>query len=285
MAGDWFKVEIATPDKPEIEVIGEICELSSDAVLGKLIRLFAWIDTQMSAECNAKGVTKRALDRITNHDGFAEALLSPHVRWLELVGNGPMVRFLHFERHNGKTAKKRCQTNRRVSNSREVKRKCNAESVTDCAQKALPEKRREEKSIIHVPTEHSSVSTDKPTIHWLVDLWNETVAPKGLAKIRSVNTARIQAFNTRSKDASWLQDVPEALKQLSLSDFCLGKKSGSWKANIDWFLKPSTVTKLMEGHYDNNEPVSTVSDFTGLESGRTDYDGNIIPGDDDAIPF
>lgn len=141
MAGDWIKLEHATIDKPEVVRIAETLGIDQDAAFGKCCRLWVWID-QQSANGNAISVTKTFLDRLTYAPGFADALLA--VGWMSETADGFAIP--NFDRHNGKTAKKRAQTNRRVAE----KRKGNAESVTSVTQpalqKALPEKRREEKS-------------------------------------------------------------------------------------------------------------------------------------------
>ena len=137
MAGDWIKLEIATPDKPEIDQISDYLGIDHDAVLGKLVRLWIWAD-QQSVDGNALSVTKKMIGRITFNADFADALIS--CGWLS--GEDGRFTIPNFERHNGKSAKSRALTNRRVSKSR----KCNGASVTEAYQKALPEKRREEKS-------------------------------------------------------------------------------------------------------------------------------------------
>ena len=38
--------------------------------------------------------------------------------------------------------------------------------------------------------------------------------------------------------------------EAAASPFCLGAGSRGWKADIDWFLRPDTVTRIMEGKYD-----------------------------------
>lgn len=53
-----------TPDKPEVFQLSEILNLDPDAVLGKLVRLWAWADQQTidgNAKCNAASVTKMQL--------------------------------------------------------------------------------------------------------------------------------------------------------------------------------------------------------------------------------
>ncbi|MGL9720119.1 DnaT-like ssDNA-binding domain-containing protein [Symbiopectobacterium sp.] len=143
MAYEWIKVEVITPDKPEVHRLAEILSIDPDSVLGKLIRIWAWADQQTidgNANGNAASVTKNAIDRIAFLHGFADALLQ--VGWLKVEGS--TLVFPNFDRHNGKSSKKRMLANRRVTEHREKGKKSNAESVTGAFQKALPEEEREE---------------------------------------------------------------------------------------------------------------------------------------------
>ena len=142
MAGDWIKVEHATPDKPEVYTMATILGIDPDAVVGKLVRFWTWCD-QQSISGNALTVTDSVLDRITHQPGFSDALRK--VAWLEVRSGSLQVP--HFDRHNGQTSKARAVCNRRVTDHRN---KCNAPSVTNVTPtaliKPLPEKSREEKS-------------------------------------------------------------------------------------------------------------------------------------------
>jgi DNA replication protein DnaT len=145
MAGDWIKVQVVTPDKPEVHVIAEQLGIDdADAVLGKLVRIWAWAD-QQTFDGNAGSVTRSLIDRITGVTGFADAMTT--CGWLEEVDGG--FRFPNFDRHNGKTAKTRALTRNRVQKKR------NAASVTS----ALPEKRREEKRRVRRTLRRSCAST------------------------------------------------------------------------------------------------------------------------------
>ncbi|BAE74486.1 conserved hypothetical protein [Sodalis glossinidius str. 'morsitans'] len=147
MSSNWIKVEVITPDKPEVCQFAELLDIDPDAALGKLIRLWAWADQQTvdgKTKCNAVSVTKNAVDRITFVKGFADALISIGL----LIVDDSTLKFPNFERHNGNSSKKRVFTNQRVTKSRKMKlttpEECNAESVTPAFQKALPEIEREE---------------------------------------------------------------------------------------------------------------------------------------------
>ena len=57
MAGDWIKIEHATPDKPEVHKMAEILNTDPNAILGALVRLWIWAD-QQSIDGNALSVTE-----------------------------------------------------------------------------------------------------------------------------------------------------------------------------------------------------------------------------------
>lgn len=139
MAANWIKVEVITPDKPEIFRLSEILGIDPDAVLGKAIRFWVWAD-QQTIDGNANSVTKNAIDRVAFMNGFADALIT--VGWLS--EHDGVLTLPNFERHNGESSKKRALTNRRVSEHRNKKPKSNAKSVTEGDQKTLPEEEEEE---------------------------------------------------------------------------------------------------------------------------------------------
>lgn len=136
MASSWIKVEVITPDKPEIYQIAEILNIDPDAVLGKLIRVWAWADLQ-TLDGNAGSVTKSVIDRLTFITGFADALIS--VGWMASC-HGKLM-FPNFDRHNGESSKKRAFTNRRVAKHRNTG---NTTVTQSALQKALPEEEEEE---------------------------------------------------------------------------------------------------------------------------------------------
>lgn len=131
MAGDWLKVEVSLPEKPEVWRIARITGLDPDCVVGKLFKVWRWFDAHTESG-NAASVTYALVDSITSVTGFAEAMV--FAGWLEQSGSD--LSLPNFARHNGKTAKNRALTAKRVGKLR------NAPIVTS----ALPreEKRREE---------------------------------------------------------------------------------------------------------------------------------------------
>lgn len=161
MAGDWIKFELVTMDKPEVCQIADLADIDQDAVVGKLMRVWAWFD-QQTEKGNAPSVSKKLLDRSVGVTGFCEHMKS--VGWM--VEADGVISLPHFERHNGKTGKNRALTAKRVSNH---KTKGNAASVTS----ALPkeEKRREEQH-------HSHTAGEEPQPEFNLEAAAEPVDPK-----------------------------------------------------------------------------------------------------------
>lgn len=133
MAGDWIKFELTTLDKPEVCQLADLANIDMDAVVGKLLRVWGWFD-QHTESGNAPSVSKRLLDRLTGVSGFCDLMKS--VGWM-LEDDG-VISLPSFERHNGKTAKNRLLTAKRVANHKAANAKgndkANAASVSD----ALP---------------------------------------------------------------------------------------------------------------------------------------------------
>ncbi|NBW22754.1 MAG: hypothetical protein EBR82_83895, partial [Caulobacteraceae bacterium] len=142
MAGDWIKVEAATPDKPEVIAMAELLQIDQDAVVGKLIRIWLWADQQTfdgNAGGNGVSVTFAFLDRCAHVTGFGKAMEA--VGWLVREDDGRLS-FPRFSRHNGTTAKTRALTAKRVAEHRNSGKgrsgssnaarnvTCNASSVT-----------------------------------------------------------------------------------------------------------------------------------------------------------
>lgn len=162
MAGEWLKMECATPDKPEVLAIAAKMGWDDpDLAVGKLFRLWRWFD-QQTTDGNAHSVTAALLDRQVGVSGFIQAVAD--VGWLSITADG--ISLANFERHNGKTAKERALTAKRVANHKAngdgnavgnatTNGAANAATVSD----ALPRK-EEEKSIS--PSLRSGESAGKP---------------------------------------------------------------------------------------------------------------------------
>jgi hypothetical protein len=139
VAGDWLKWSKGLADRREILVMATKLDISPAEIVVGCFRVWEWADDE-TEDGNVDGVTLVTVDRFARIDGFADAMVS--VGWLRETGSG--IEFVNYDHHNSQTAKRRALTSRRVASHRAAR---NAESVTPSVTSALPEKRREEKSL------------------------------------------------------------------------------------------------------------------------------------------
>ena len=149
MAGDWFKMEVITPNKLEITEIADTLGVSKHEALGMFTEYLSWLNQHCEDGILPLSSIK-LIDNMTSNTGFCDALAS--VGWMIIRDN--CLEIDKYDRHNGKNAKKRANTNRRVAESRAKKQLENVHlklahdsDVTDKAlHMRIPEKKREEKN-------------------------------------------------------------------------------------------------------------------------------------------
>jgi hypothetical protein len=110
MAGEWIKIENITPDKPEVLRLARLLGVDRDLILGKLVRLWTWFDRN-SVDGVVDGVVSTDVDELVRLPGFMREL--KHVGWCDYDDANERVTLANFDEHNGETAKKRAQKNRR----------------------------------------------------------------------------------------------------------------------------------------------------------------------------
>ena len=130
MRRPWIKVEVSTPDKPEICAIASRLRLDEDAVVGKLIRLWSWAELNR-VNPNELNVTKEFLDKLVSKKGFSEAMILSG--WLGMEDE--RLFFPNFGKHNGEESKVRGLTAKRVEKHRKIKASKNDQSVTQKAER------------------------------------------------------------------------------------------------------------------------------------------------------
>ena len=106
----WIKFEVNTSDKPEVWYLANQLDIEPDAVVGKLLRIWAWFD-EHTVDGNAPSVTEALLDAKVNYVGFCNEMIN--AGWM--VRENGTISLPNFDRHNGKTAKNRGLTAKRVS--------------------------------------------------------------------------------------------------------------------------------------------------------------------------
>ena len=211
MAGDWIKLQKDTPDKPEVLAMAARLNIDSDAVVGKLVRVWSWFDTH-TVDGNASCVTFALLDRLSGVTGFAEQMQL--VGWLHQSGH--QLTLANFNYHNGDTGKTRA-----LGKNRAGKARSNANSNDACVTKSLPEKRREEKI----------VNTLSPPIGVDAQVWQDFQKLRKTLKAPITDTA-MSGINREAEKAGLTLDAALTM--------CVER---SWRGfKSDWATKENTPT-------------------------------------------
>jgi hypothetical protein len=155
MAGDWIKMSATLRTRPEVVRIMSACDADvcphDVRVIGALHALWCWFDAN-STNGFVPDARPEDVDFVVGWPGFASALMK--VGWLASDDKGLSIP--NFERHNGRSAKRRATENERKQSVRKM-------SARD-ADKKRPreEKRREENTPSSPPaggTRRRSVSS------------------------------------------------------------------------------------------------------------------------------
>lgn len=119
MAGDWLKVEKATPDKPEVRHIARLCNVSPGDAFAAWFRLWCYLDT-VTADGEVRFLTPADCDEFARLPGIGAALSHDHgCGWIVFHSRGATV--ANWDRHNGESAKQRANTQLRVAKLRRVR--------------------------------------------------------------------------------------------------------------------------------------------------------------------
>lgn len=138
MAGDWIKVRTNLWDDPRVSRLCDLTGSTEAAVIGALYWLWSAAD-QHTEDGIMRGLTTGAIDRKTGVKGIGDALCD--IGWLADHPEG--VRIIHFDEHNGTSAKSRMEVARRVAKHR-LKESSQGEQNISAEREAVPRKLRME---------------------------------------------------------------------------------------------------------------------------------------------
>ena len=107
---------------------------------------------------------------------------------------------------------------------------------------------------IHTPSpdissdEESQSQRDEPAA--VLESWNEMAKPIGLPTARQFTGNRLKTCKARLREHG-LEAIQAAIRRIPQSAFLRGD-AGNWNgANLTFFFRPDTVTKILEGEYDD----------------------------------
>lgn len=259
MAGEWLKLEANTPEKPEVFAITVAMGWEDpDLAVGKLFKVWRWFD-QQTVDGNAPNVTLGLLDRVSGVSGFAQAMCN--AGWLVQACGG--LSLPNFDRHNGKTAKDRALTAKRVA-----KHKSNAIGNDASVTSALP---REEKSREELKTTNAAAlvaASDAGNLSAspldrqdcphkeIVGLYHE-ILPQ-CPQVRDWTKTRQAHLRARWNEDKGRQSLDYWRRYFGYVAKCpflvgasnTGNGRKPFVADLEWLVTSANFTKVREGKYE-----------------------------------
>lgn len=242
MAADWIQMRMDLAEDPAVIAMSDRLGLDEFSIVGRLHRLWSWASAH--TKDGRANVTEKFIDKVVTHSGFAHAMQD--VGWLEITESH--VVFVRWNRHNSKSAKQRAMDARRKKRVRKMSGSQPDKCPDGNRTKTGPEKRRGEKR-----REEETTVSKEPVVSGggeadlVVDEWNRL---DGVSECRVVTSTRRKLIATRLRDSWWRGNWLNAIARIPKARW-LHENDGNWKADIDWFLRPDTAAKLLEGKYDN----------------------------------
>jgi hypothetical protein len=94
----------------------------------------------------------------------------------------------------------------------------------------------------------------------IIDLYHETLPT--LRRVRDWTAARRKLLRARWREKAEHRSLDfwrTFLGYVAASDFLMGRKQSRdgrlWECDLEWLLRPSNFVKVIEGKYENPEPV------------------------------
>lgn len=88
-------------------------------------------------------------------------------------------------------------------------------------------------------------------VNYVAQCWNQI---EGIVPCKTVTDKRRREILARFKDRFWREHWLEAIDRLCSIDWIKGRNERGWVASIDWFIRPNTVAKILEGAWDDRSP-------------------------------
>lgn len=148
----------------------------------------------------------------------------------------------------GRRAPKGLRRNREDWAKRNAAKRHTASASRSASRSAIGTAKTTQTTQTYIPIAGAmGVESDDPTpTAQIIGYWNEVFGQKARSTPK-----RKTAIKARWKDEHFRANWADAMRRVSQSAFCMGQNDRNWVATIDWFLRPDSVTKILEGTYDD----------------------------------
>ena len=244
MAGDWIKMRIDLQSHPKIVRILSATDSDKFRAIGGLHAVWSIFDTHCE-DGVLNGYSAKTLDHVIGWEGFSAAMIA--VGWMIETPQGLVMP--EFDEHNGKSAKRRAEDQKRKRESRKCPQIVQEESFELGTRE---EKRREEDKIsCDQQAESPKDAPDRIDYAVVTSAFSEYLG--ALPQPRDMTEKRrkmVRSIVKRGGRYSEHDFFAKFFEYVAKSDFLMGRGSKPWHGCcFDWLLKPENFQKIIEGNY------------------------------------
>lgn len=232
-------IQTSSPTHWKFRKCAELCKISLVEAFGYWTRLMCYVgqhhadgDLTMLTDDDingAVGYVPKCQDAMT----FSAALRTDMVKILTVKRSGKVI-INSWDEYNGRYWHRLEQDRKRKvfhGKSRENPRKTSG------------------KSDVPYPTGSSSYEEEHVPYQKIMETWNQMASNAGLPRLVSMTESRRKVLRARWSDSFWRENWAAALAAIPSRSFLLGTNGRGWKANFDFFTRPDSVAKIIEGQY------------------------------------
>lgn len=244
MAGDWIKMRIDLQSHPKIVRILSATDSDKFRAIGGLHAVWSIFDTHCE-DGVLNGYSAKTLDHVIGWEGFSAAMIA--VGWMIETPQGLVMP--EFDEHNGKSAKRRAEDQKRKRESR----KCPQIVQEESFELGTREEKRREEDKPSCDQQAGSLKTAPDRIDYgsVTSAFSEHLS--ALPQPRDMTEKRrkmVRSIVKRGGRYSEPEFFAKFFAYVAKSDFLMGRGAKPWHGCcFDWLLKPENFQKIIEGNY------------------------------------
>lgn len=259
----WIQVHQQLKDHRKLLAAADELEIEPAHMLGLLISFWLWaLDNAPSG--SLQGISDRMIARAAQWNGdpgkFVEAIASAGL--LDTADDGSLSLHDWYE-YTGKLIEQR-----EAEKNRSRRRRAAAAAPSEDDRKATAGRPPDDQQTTAGRVDQSRVDQSRE------ENINNPLPPKGgqqqpvpyaqivelyhtictsYPQLRGVEGNRQKQLAARWKKYKTLDTFKELFEKAEASDFLKGENDRGWAADFDWLIKPSNMSKVLEGKYDNDK--------------------------------
>lgn len=294
----WLQIHQTLKDHRKLLKAADILEVTPPHMMGILISFWLWaLDNTPSGTLD--GISSRIIARAAQWEGDPDQLVEvmKSTEWLDETDQGLEIhdwyeyagklidqRIAERERSKKRRSASSSSDNRPPDDRRTTAGQSDDDQQTTGGrvEKSRVDQTRQNEIEDIDPLPPKGEKQQPVPFDKIMQLFNETCT--SFPKVLKIDGQRRKAVAARWKTYKDLETFETLFKKTEASSFLKGQNDRSWTADFDWITKPTNMTKVLEGKYDDKggDQNGLNRQHTGRDNAAPQLSGFHIAGDDEA---